>query len=77
MNITVKLSLAEVRGITNYLKETSPDIIPSVNRSDIEQFVRGRINMELQAEHSSVADYVRIEEQKLQNSGLIKLPDLP
>jgi len=76
MNVIVKLSLAEVRGITKYLKETSSDINENVNRSDIEQFINGVINGELQAVHSAVADYVRTEEKKLNDSGLFKLPEM-
>lgn len=56
MKITVTLSDAEVKGITEYLKEV--DGIKRVTKKHIVQEIRGMVNAELQAPQSAVSDYI-------------------
>lgn len=55
MNITIKLTPAQVKGITAYLKEVSGNIDPKITKADIEQEIRGAIDSHLQS--GSIGDY--------------------
>lgn len=44
MNITIKLSEAEVKALKAYLTEVSNDITPVITKKDIENEVKGMIS---------------------------------
>lgn len=64
MKITITLSPEEVKGIKAYLKETDGDINPKTDKAAIKRFIEGELSAVLHAPHSSVSDYIRIEELK-------------
>jgi len=56
MKITIELTEAQVKGLKEYLKETSGDINHTISKEDIKREVFGMVNCELQS--GAVCDYI-------------------
>ena len=56
MKITIDLTEAQVKGIKDYLKETTD--INKPGKNEVSQEVKGILDTYFQAPHSSLTDYI-------------------
>lgn len=59
MKITITLSDAQVKGITDYLKETDNDINPKIGKEQIAQYISGIVHSTLECDREAVSDYIK------------------
>lgn len=65
MLVKYNLTKAQVKGIKNYLKEVAG--IERPTQKDIQAEITGILDTTFQSQVESMADYIRIEEQKEKN----------